>query len=199
MSYGNYLAECVEQLDACSHKYSEDIICGSNAQFGTAHCQYLSIDEHTYNCQTDSYRWLMSALDKGEIYQVQATTDSENEPRYKYYDGKWPKEYTEKQRQQTQEEREKYDTGDGDTTRQTYPRKPYSLQSPPPHGLFADATAAFLRTHDKVKLLLKIHVPPPDPNPDPDSPPPQLLPIFAGDGAHPQDQRPAAQENRSGC
>ena len=47
---------------------------------------------------------------------------------------------------------EKYDTGNGDETSSRYPREPYSLEKPSPHASFTAASAAFLRTHDKVNV-----------------------------------------------
>ena len=154
-SHGNYLAQCVAQLDACSHKYSEDIICGSHNQFYVAHGQSLGLEPYVYIRQLESQQRLEALLATDTIYQVRAkTANGDDEPTiaYKYFGGKCPRYISYTGKALTVEEREKYDTGSGDTTVTAYPRKPYSLQSPPPHALFADATAAFLRTHDKVTM-----------------------------------------------
>ena len=154
-SHGNYLAQCVAQLDACSHKYSEDIICGSHNQFYVAHGQNLGLKHGVYEQQLASQQRLEALLATDTIYQVRAkTANGDDEPTiaYKYFGGKCPRYISYTGKALTVEEREKYDMGSGDTTVTAYPRKPYSLQSPPPHALFADATAAFLRTHDKVTM-----------------------------------------------
>ena len=56
------------------------------------------------------------------------------------------------QKQRPKEEKEKYNTGNGDPNSPSYPREPYSLKKPAPHAVFADATAAFLRCHDKTTV-----------------------------------------------
>jgi len=111
-----------------------------------------AVSEYTYRDQLQAHVDLQEMLSEEtpRIYRV-ATKDAQGNDidEYKYHENKWPTDYT---KMKTNEENEKYDTGNGDETSSRYPREPYSLEKPSPHASFTAASAAFLRTHDKVNV-----------------------------------------------
>ena len=140
-----YLDSCKAQLDACSHLYSADVVCGLSTKFNGAHGECLGLKDPTeYPTQLSAYSTLQKHIKAGRVHQVGESGE------YRYREGHQPPAQPSNPRgppPKSKEERMKYATGDGDTNHHLYPRPPPSLEAPPAYASFARASAAFLRTH----------------------------------------------------
>jgi hypothetical protein len=164
----NYLEQCVQQLNACSHLYSEEVVCGAHTSFYQAHAQSLQIvstaryhnAEDVYRSQLSAYKRLQRHLEDGEV-RAAGTARAEGGGKGTYTVYKWtaghvpstPWHYlNQNQKEKPLAERELYDVGKGDESSNAFPRETPSLERPSPHGSFTAASKAFLNTHIKAML-----------------------------------------------
>ena len=160
---GSYLEHCVQQLNACSHLYSDEVVCGSHASFDQAHAHSLGLVEKErhmqlpYRSQLQAYDRLQRRLNDGTVRADKKAKTKDGKGTYmvyKYTAGHVPGSgYSYgKQPTSTYEEREIYNVGEGDENSSSFPRKPPSIEEPFPHAAFKAATKAFLKTHHKEML-----------------------------------------------
>jgi superfamily II DNA or RNA helicase len=152
-SYGNYLEQCAAQLNACSHLYQQDIVCGCDSHFDTAHAEHLELkNEFTYRGQLARQKLLEQLLAEGKLKEE----TEEGKTVYKYTPGN-SQSYYGRAGTETAEQRRKRETFviDDDEKSEYYVRKPPTLDAPFPGGSFAAATAAFLRTHERLEVPFK--------------------------------------------
>ena len=153
-SYGNYLEQCAAQLNACSHLYQEDIVCGSDSHFDKAHAEHLELEhEFKYRGQLARHKMLGKLLAEGKLKEE----TEEGKTVYKYTPGNSPSYYG-RVGMETAEQRRKRETFviDDDEKGEDYARKPPTLDAPFPGGSFVAATAAFLRTHERLEVPFKL-------------------------------------------
>ena len=157
-TYGDYLSQCTQQLNACSHLYSDEVVCGAHHGFNKAVAAGLGLkDAHVYASQLGAHHTLERQLKKGLVIEEKTRgADGEEVVTYKRTDeairhalGRFSGSYSPPLTEEERKKHEIYPTGDGDETKPTFPRQKPTLQAPVPMASFPKATEAFLATHEK--------------------------------------------------
>ena len=87
-TYGDYLSQCTQQLNACSHLYSDEVVCGAHHIFNKAVAAGLGLkDAHVYASQLGAHHTLERQLKKGLVIEEKTRgADGEEVVTYKRTD-----------------------------------------------------------------------------------------------------------------